>query len=84
MNVIREIFNNPILTELYFYYLENDDIEKATVLLKQTGKGFKKYGRTVDYREKSAAEWREFRIEEEVDRDVYKKCELYAELEEKK
>ena len=78
MNVLREIFGNPVLNKLYFKYLRRQDLEKAEILLKQTKKGLEKYGHTVDYKEKTAEEWKEFRLEQEVDRDVYALCEKYA------
>lgn len=66
------ILSNPVLKQVQDMYKERGEYEKLEVLERQTLKGMLKYGHAVDYMEKTPEEWEQFRLEEEVDGDVYK------------
>lgn len=74
------ILANPVLREVRAMYREQGATDKLAVLETQTFKGLEKYGHAVNYREKTAAEWEQFRLEEEVDGDVYAVCKAMCEL----
>lgn len=73
------ILANPVLREVRAMYREQGAVDKLAVLETQTAKGMMKYGRAVNYKEKTAAEWEKFRLEEEVDGDVYAVCKAMRE-----
>lgn len=73
------ILANPVLREVRAMYREQGATDKLAVLETQTAKGMMKYGRAVNYKEKTAAEWEQFRLEEEVDGDVYAVCKAMRE-----
>lgn len=73
------ILANPVLREVRAMYREQGAMDKLAVLETQTAKGMMKYGRAVNYKEKTAAEWEQFRLEEEVDGDVYAVCKAMRE-----
>lgn len=56
---MNEIEKNEVLTQVFH------------ALVKQTEKGLKKYGNTVDPREYSTIEWIDHAIEEGIDQIVY-------------
>lgn len=72
IDIEAEILANPVLREVRAMYREQGDTHKIAVLETQTFKGLQKYGHAVDYMEKTPEEWERFRLEEEVDGDVYK------------
>ena len=78
------ILANPVLREVRAMYSEQGAMDKLAVLETQTFKGLKKYGHAVNYKEKTAAEWEQFRLEEEVDGDVYAVCKAMREIDDAK
>lgn len=74
------ILQNPVLREVRAMYREQGDTHKIAVLETQTFKGLQKYGHAVDYMEKTPEEWERFRLEEEVDGDVYAVAKVMREL----
>lgn len=74
------ILANPVLREVRAMYREQGATDKLAVLETQTFKGLEKYGHAVNYKEKTAAEWEQFRLEEEVDGDVYAVCKAMREI----
>lgn len=59
---------------MYAMYRQQGDTRKMGILESQIVKGIEKYGHTVDFNEKTVEEWELFKLEEEVDRDVYAIC----------
>lgn len=80
IDIEAEILANPVLREVRAMYREQGDTRKIVVLETQTFKGLQKYGHAVDYMEKTADEWEQFRLEEEVDGDVYAVCKAMRQL----
>lgn len=78
------ILANPVLREVRAMYREQGATDKLAVLETQTFKGLEKYGHAVNYKEKTAAEWEQFRLEEEVDGDVYAVCKAMREIDDAK
>ena len=78
------ILANPVLREVRAMYREQGAMDKLAVLETQTAKGMMKYGHAVNYREKTVAEWEQFRLEEEVDGDVYEVCKAMREIDDAK
>lgn len=78
------ILANPVLREVRAMYREQGATDKLAVLETQTFKGLEKYGHAVNYMEKTAAEWEQFRLEEEVDGDVYAVCKAMREIDDAK
>ncbi len=78
------ILANPVLREVRAMYREQGATDKLAVLETQTFKRLEKYGHAVNYKEKTAAEWEQFRLEEEVDGDVYAVCKAMCEIDDAK
>ena len=78
------ILANPVLREVRAMYREQGATDKLAVLETQTFKGLEKYGHAVNYKEKTAAEWGQFRLEQEVDGDVYAVCKAMREIDDAK
>lgn len=80
IDIEAEILANPVLREVRAMYRERGELHKIAVLETQTFKGLEKYGHAVNYKEKTADEWERYRLEEEVDGDVYAVCKVMRQL----
>lgn len=80
IDIQAELIGNPVLRQVYAMYREQGDTRKMGILESQIVKGIEKYGHTVRYAEKTVEEWRQHRLEEEVDRDVYAVCEAMRDV----